>query len=726
MITKLSLNCIASFPEATPVVPTKVNYIYGANGSGKTTISRVIANPSAYPNCEVEWKSGQQLQSLVYNRDFVQENFRQDSKLKGIFTLGKATPEIEAEIEQIKKDIDLLASKIDGFKTTLTTKNTERNNAHMQLIEDVWEYKKKYETIFRESLSGSIKTKELFLNRCKEEQTSTTDLLDFQTIEVKYNSVYGQELSLIEMLPPFQFSELTTLENAGIYSQSIIGKNESQVGELIGHLQNSDWVNKGIAYFQDSGGKCPFCQQDVSITLQSEIENFFDLSYKEKQAELKAEVLKYTSYVDGLIEVLESILSKNIRIYKFVELPKLVTIVKEVFGTNKLILQDKINAPSTTVTLKSIVDILNDASNEVSKAAIKITEHNRIVSNVATEKQNVKRLVWKYIASESASKISAYNTNDVSYQRGIQVLTDRIKEENIVKVTKETKLRELEGQITSVIHSVREINRILKTFHFNGFKLAESEVKGHYTIIRSDNSNAKETLSEGEFTFITFLYFFHLVKGSLENTGIVTDRVIAIDDPISSLDSNILFIVSNLIKSLIKECKSNSGYIKQIFVLTHNIYFHKEVTFLGSRDNPTKEESYWLVRKLNNISRIKAGHKNQVQTAYELLWAEIRDSENLNSVTVFNTFRRILEYYFKIIGDVDYEKIVDEFEFEDKQSCKALISWINDGSHFVNDDLLIDTELESMDRYLSVFKDIFDKLGHISHYNMMMKIPAVA
>lgn len=79
-----------------------------------------------------------------------------------------------------------------------------------------------------------------------------------------------------------------------------------------------------------------------------------------------------------------------------------------------------------------------------------------------------------------------------------------------------------------------------------------------------------------------------------------------------------------------------------------------------------------------------------------------------------------MEYYFKIIGDVKYEEVVNKFEFEDKHTCKALISWINDGSHFVNDDLLIETEIESVDRYLKIFKDVFDKLGHISHYNMMM------
>lgn len=60
--------------------------------------------------------------------------------------------------------------------------------------------------------------------------------------------------------------------------------------------------------------------------------------------------------------------------------------------------------------------------------------------------------------------------------------------------------------------------------------------------------------------------------------------MVIIDDPISSLDSNVLFIVSTLVKNLINDCRNNKNGIQQIFNLTHNIYFHKEITFLGSRE----------------------------------------------------------------------------------------------------------------------------------------------
>ncbi|CAH0122830.1 hypothetical protein PAE9249_05442 [Paenibacillus sp. CECT 9249] len=91
-----------------------------------------------------------------------------------------------------------------------------------------------------------------------------------------------------------------------------------------------------------------------------------------------------------------------------------------------------------------------------------------------------------------------------------------------------------------------------------------------------------QTLSEGEKTFVTFLYFMHLLNGSNNRDLITENKVVVIDDPISSLDSNVLFIVSNLILKLIDDIRNNQNNIVQLFVLTHNVYFHKEVTVIAN------------------------------------------------------------------------------------------------------------------------------------------------
>ncbi|QSX04683.1 AAA family ATPase [Sedimentibacter sp. zth1] len=183
--------------------------------------------------------------------------------------------------------------------------------------------------------------------------------------------------------------------------------------------------------------------------------------------------------------------------------------------------------------------------------------------------------------------------------------------------------------------------------------------------------------------------------------------------------SNVLFTVSTLVKNIIKDCLGNLNGIKQILILTHNVYFYKEITYRGSRENKSNDETYWIIKKKDGVSNIEQFEENPIKTTYELLWKDVFDSYSDGRVTVFNTMRRILEYYFNIIGCLNYEKLVDEFDGEEKIICKSLLSCINDSSHDVYDDFILCNETDTINSYINMFKLIFDKTGHIEHYNMM-------
>jgi len=87
--------------------------------------------------------------------------------------------------------------------------------------------------------------------------------------------------------------------------------------------------------------------------------------------------------------------------------------------------------------------------------------------------------------------------------------------------------------------------------------------------------------------------------------------------------------------------------------------------------------------------------------------------------------RRILENYFKLLGNIPLDDLYKEFDGEDKVMCKALCSWINDGSHSAfDDDFYTPLDEATVTKYLEIFRQIFEKSKHISHYNMMMGITA--
>ena len=91
MIENIQIQTVASFGDAPEMLAglSKFNFIYGANGTGKTTVSRAVADETRFPFCKVTWQGGVKLQTLVYNRDFIDRNFGQAVELKGIFTLGE-------------------------------------------------------------------------------------------------------------------------------------------------------------------------------------------------------------------------------------------------------------------------------------------------------------------------------------------------------------------------------------------------------------------------------------------------------------------------------------------------------------------------------------------------------------------------------------------------------------------------------------------------------------
>ena len=223
------------------------------------------------------------------------------------------------------------------------------------------------------------------------------------------------------------------------------------------------------------------------------------------------------------------------------------------------------------------------------------------------------------------------------------------------------------------------------------------------------------TLSKGATTETTSM------KGSDSESGTTTDRIVVFDDPVSSLDSDILFIVSSLIKGLLDEVRNKEGHIKQVFILTHNVYFHKEITFNFNRrkNQALNGETFWTVRKTNQGTKILKWTENTIKTSYDLLWAEVR-CEHQSSLTIQNTLRRILENYFKILGGIDTNSICDMFSGPEKLICNSLFSWVNDGSHFVQDDLFLSVDSSQVDMYLIVFRKIFEKSNHLAHYKMMM------
>lgn len=731
MLEAIHIKKIATYDETGIQITDlkKINFIYGANGSGKTTLTKFIDKPtdSIFTECSLVWHGGLPMKALVYNKDFREANFGK-GKIDGVFTLGQATKD---EIEAIEKmQLQLTDLKDKGIKkrNSLAALTNQKLEYEDEYRDNAWtDIYKKYETEFKEAFAGVMK-KESFKSRIIDEFINNKAILKtYDYLKEKAETIFGVRPISMNPISTIDTKQIIEIETDSIWKKKIIGKADVEIARLIQKLNLNDWVNEGKSYLQVDE-TCPFCQQPtITENFKKQLEEYFDESFTTDTNTIKNLSIEYNRIASNIINILTGIETsekENVDTKIDIELfsAYLKTLSTE-FISNKELLNNKIKEPSRSIDLVSVKEQLENIQKLINEANFAISAHNLIVSNYTTERADLIKDIWKYLAEENKAKIEAYRKKSIGFQRGIDALTNQYRKLQDDYRALDKKIKDANKNVTSVQPSVDEINRTLKSYGFTNFEIVASKIeKNQYQIQREDESIAESTLSEGEVTFITFLYFLQLAKGSTKQETITQERILIVDDPISSLDSNVLFVVSSLLKEIIKTIKKGQGNIKQLILFTHNVYFHKEVSFIDGRATDNWDTVYWILRKNNKISEIQSfGMKNPIHSSYELLWQELK-AKNNSGITTQNIMRRVIENYFKLLGKYGDDELISKFPtVPDQEICRSLICWINDGSHSIPDDLYVEHQETTIEKYFEVFKNIFTYMGHPEHYNMMMK-----
>ncbi|GHR74376.1 ATP-binding protein [Helicobacter pylori] len=738
-ISQIVLKNVATFDEngASFEDLNFINFIYGANGSGKTTTSSFLKNlaengtEDKFANSEIKWHNSESLKIEVYNKQFKEEQFR-NSQVKGIFTLGKKINENLENIESKKESMNEEEKKKKKNEESLQKLKQEREEKEKDFTDSCWEklYKKNEEN-FKETLEGfklKKKFKEKILEEFKNNGHNESEIVKLEELIENIRIVFSKNQT--ELVPlECNLTDFDSVENHSIWEQKIVGSADVAIADLIKKLSNEDWVAQGREYLSKDGNACPFCQQEtITEEFKKQLESYFDTSYQESTETIKEKIKDYASRTAEVLKRLDEIVKteqNNLKTKLNTEsFKRIIETLRNKINGNQQKMGDKSKEMSRNFKLESTKNEIKEIEKLIETANQQIANHNEMIKDIKNQKKICVEQTWKFLVNEFKSDIQEYNKKHCGLEKGIKKLENEINE-NKKKIEEfENEIRELEKNMVSIKPIVNEINALLKGYGFANFSLACTEDEKSYHIQRENGQLVGETLSEGEVTFITFLYYYHLTKGSLKENDISKNKVLVIDDPISSLDSNILFIVSVLVKDLMKETMEEETSIKQVIILTHNTYFYKEITSKYDLKHDKKKYSFWIIKKDNNVSKIEKFEETPIKNSYELLWQEVRQAKenNISSVSLQNVMRRIIEYYFRILGGFEHNDSLSEcFEnIEEKRVCNSFISWFNDGSHGISDDLFVQSQDTSIETYLKVFENIFKVTGHEAHYKMMM------
>ena len=162
MITNITIKNVASYKNPVELTPSKINYIYGGNGTGKTTLSRIIFDKSRFPECLISY-SDPSIERLVYNRDFVKRNFSQI--IPSIFSLGEDSVDIENQIIDKRKNLEQLKEFNNTKRTTIDNFRAEIKDQRDKAVLSVWEEEKNTIFLFSKHIQVLETLKKNFLIR---------------------------------------------------------------------------------------------------------------------------------------------------------------------------------------------------------------------------------------------------------------------------------------------------------------------------------------------------------------------------------------------------------------------------------------------------------------------------------------------------------------------------------------------------------------------------------
>ena len=106
MITSVTIKDTATYKQDTVIDNLeKLNYFFGNNGSGKSTVAKYLQSLAdenerlLFPSCSSSGYDNQQEEIIVFNQNFIDNNFKNNDTLKGVFSLNKTNKDIDNKIK---------------------------------------------------------------------------------------------------------------------------------------------------------------------------------------------------------------------------------------------------------------------------------------------------------------------------------------------------------------------------------------------------------------------------------------------------------------------------------------------------------------------------------------------------------------------------------------------------------------------------------------------------
>jgi len=584
----------------------RFNLIYGWNGSGKTTLSELLRHlqtrePLGPDEGEIQLRvdghliRGDALASAVlppvrvFNRSSVDRNVFEvgGRELPPVYFLGEESVEKQQQMDALTNDLGEAEAGLQStqkaraeaqsdFDTFCTSQAREIKN--LLTVSGGGPYNNYDARPFKATAERLI---------AANPRLKPLDEAERSRLLADKEGTAREKLVLIREWPAI--GELRAKVQR-ILARTVLS---DSIPELVADPTVGVWVADGLSLHTGAHatGSCRFCDQRLPSGRLARLEAHFNDEFQR----LQAEISNLLGIVDATSQDL-SATSQSIPDQRFVYpnlvadyapaaasfreqaqlATKLVATLREAleakgrepFRALDLIafLLSASDSPHEPDSLRSIIGRV-DAGALTSEAAFGrkaldaltalVDKHNRQTDDFKSEQASARVALERDAAVAELPKYQAK-------VGAIEAAEVQLKEATGMAAAVRAKIALLKQSIQQHQRPADELSREMASYLGHGELKFEVQPSG-YTITRGGHPALN--LSDGERTAIAFMYFLK----SLEDTGFNRrGGVVVVDDPVSSLDANSLYSAFGFMKARTQD-------VGQLFVLTHNFTFFRQV-----------------------------------------------------------------------------------------------------------------------------------------------------
>lgn len=676
------------FSEMKPFIffPNKdvrLALIYGANGSGKSTISKAFRNTMSqeYPELQVETinASGDAIALTspsisVFDEDYIDRNVKiNDDGLGSIVLLGEQV-ELQSEIDTSEERIRVEKSKLEALQISRAPYIDVANIVSPQYH---WE---RIKLILKGTSEWARKDSEIKGNRVNSAVTDSI-VREICTLQVdesieQLRTEFEQKRHLLEEAaipnPAYQnvirsLGDKSNLERQIITLLAVklekprLTEREKLIMDMVqgGHQESVERANK---YFLSTHtNNCPFCLQEVTEEyrhgLLESIQRVLNKEVDQHKQQLSSFIIEelndcYEQYRDldaNTVDALHKLLEKCnefIRSYKEAVAAKMQNIYTPIIQPT-LGLSEKIEEAN------ALLQILESKRSGYMQS---IKQSSRIKNDLLLINKKIAHLfcVEEYIAYQKQT--GEQRKAEEAYQT----------QEDIVKKA-ERHLEALLQRKKNLRLAIECINESLAYVFFSKDRLA-IELSGEKYYLKSKGYNVKpKDVSQGERNIIALCYFFIQIAANKElSKRYAHEQLLIIDDPVSSFDfENKIGILSLLRREIKRVIFGNNN--SKVLLLTHDLttMFDVQKAFgeIGEAAKGTagieKASMAWFELSDDTLQQFIKSRSEYAQLIDDVF--RFANGDVSLEVSIGNKMRRVLEAfstfcYRKKIEDIAHDR----------------------------------------------------------------------